>query len=79
MGVCYYGILWIIIPDLPQVAEVAETTEEEKNHMNRPASILEFSINSILANLLFNHCYITKTLKVQRTRFRFIYKGILEL
>jgi hypothetical protein len=65
MGVCYYGILWIIIPDLPQVAEVAETAEEEKNHMNLPAAILKFSINSILANLPFNHCYITKTLKVQ--------------
>nr|AFK42410.1 unknown [Medicago truncatula] len=59
MGVCYYGILWIIIPDLPQVAEVAETAEEEKSPLKSPVAILKSNINSILASLPFNPCSIT--------------------
>lgn len=45
MGVCFYGILWIVIPDLPQVAEVAEIAEEEKSHV----AILKSNVDAIIA------------------------------
>lgn len=30
MGLCRHGLLWIVIPNLPQVEEAAEVAEEEK-------------------------------------------------
>lgn len=61
MGVCFYGILWIVIPDLPQVAEVAEIAEEEKSHV----AILKSNVDAIVAYFPFNRRYTTETSKVQ--------------
>jgi len=40
MGVCFYGVLRIVLSDLSQVGEVAEIAEEKKSHV-KPSAILK--------------------------------------
>ncbi|XVE85904.1 hypothetical protein DITRI_Ditri17bG0128900 [Diplodiscus trichospermus] len=52
MGLCTHGLHWVVIPNLPQVEEVAEAAEEEKG--------LKWSCNSF--ELLFpNAIFLTDT------------------
>lgn len=35
MDKCGHGLLWIIIPDLPEMEEGAENAEEEEVHISK--------------------------------------------
>ena len=44
MGERRHGLLRVVVPDLPQVEEIAEIAEEEKVHVKVIAEILNFII-----------------------------------
>lgn len=48
MGVCFHGVLRIVLSDLPQVAEVAEIAEEKKSCV-KPFS--NFEVKTLILSL----------------------------
>lgn len=47
MGMRSHGLLWAVIPDLPEMEEAAEITEEEETYVKREWIILNFTFDFI--------------------------------
>lgn len=54
MGECCDGLLWIVVPDLPQMEEVAENAEEE-----------EVQLSEVVTNFYTLICKIEMTFDVK--------------